>query len=167
MPAILSLIHFSTSFAFASSEPPLLSWRIQHCALASCRSSRGAGASSAAAAGAVVSLHLVEVADPRAYGCVPTDTDGRVTAFLEKSAAPVTHQINAGCYVFDRSVVAAVPAGRVVSLERETFPGLLAAGSRVVGFLSGGYWADVGTPAALVQPISPALTPRARSPLSR
>jgi mannose-1-phosphate guanylyltransferase len=116
------------------------------------------------AAGAVVSLHLVEVADPRAYGCVPTDTDGRVTAFLEKSAAPVTHQINAGCYVFDRSVVAAVPAGRVVSLERETFPGLLAAGSRVVGFLSGGYWADVGTPAALVQASADLVRGRVRSP---
>ena len=116
------------------------------------------------AAEAEVSLHLVEVADPRAYGCVPTDTDGRVTAFLEKSAAPVTHQINAGCYVFARSVVSTIPAGRVVSLERETFPGLLATGSRVVGFLSSGYWADVGTPAALVQASADLVRGRVRSP---
>jgi mannose-1-phosphate guanylyltransferase len=95
---------------------------------------------------------------------VPTDTDGRVTAFLEKSAAPVTHQINAGCYVFARSVVSTIPAGRVVSLERETFPGLLATGSRVVGFLSSGYWADVGTPAALVQASADLVRGRVRSP---
>lgn len=116
------------------------------------------------ASAADVSLHLVEVADPTAYGCVPTDDDGRVTAFLEKSAAPVTHQINAGCYVFSRSAVATIPAGEVVSLERETFPRLLATGSRVVGFLSGGYWADVGTPAALVQVSADLVRGRARSP---
>lgn len=116
------------------------------------------------AASAEVSLHLVEVADPRAYGCVPTDTDGRVTAFLEKSSAPVTRQINAGCYVFARSVVASIPAEQVVSLERETFPGLLATGSRVVGFLSSGYWADVGTPAALVQASADLVRGRVRSP---
>ena len=32
-----------------------------------------------------VSLHLVEVPDARAFGCVPTDDSGRVTAFVEKS----------------------------------------------------------------------------------
>ncbi|MFM9377759.1 NDP-sugar synthase, partial [Gordonia sp. VNK21] len=31
--------------------------------------------------GAEVTLHLVRVSDPRAFGCVPTDADGRVTAF--------------------------------------------------------------------------------------
>lgn len=113
---------------------------------------------------AEVSLHLVEVPDPQAYGCVPTDAEGRVTAFLEKSAAPVTHQVNGGCYVFARSVAATIPAGRVVSLERETFPELLARGARVVGFLSGGYWADVGTPAALVQASADLVQGRVRSP---
>ena len=37
-----------------------------------------------------VSLHLVEVPDARAFGCVPTDPDGRVQAFVEKSDDPVT-----------------------------------------------------------------------------
>ena len=64
--------------------------------------------------------------DPRAFGCVPTDDDGRVTAFLEKTPDPVTDQINAGCYVFRRAVIEQIPAGRPVSVERETFPGLLA-----------------------------------------
>ena len=59
--------------------------------------------------------------------CRPT-TDGRVQAFLEKTENPPTDQINAGCYVFRREVVEAIPAGRVVSVERETFPGLLADG---------------------------------------
>jgi len=99
-------------------------------------------------ASADVTLHLVEVPDARAYGCVPTK-DGRVTAFLEKSADPVSRQINAGCYVFRRSVIDEMPAGRVVSVERETFPGLVAAGGVVLGHLDQRYWIDVGTPAAL------------------
>ena len=56
------------------------------------------------ASGAEVSLHLTEVEDARAFGCVPTDDSGRVTAFLEKMPNPVTNRINAGCYVFRRSV---------------------------------------------------------------
>nr|MDT0664432.1 nucleotidyltransferase family protein [Micromonospora sp. DSM 115978] len=36
-------------------------------------------------AAAAVTLHLTEVPDPRAFGVVPTDDDGRVTAFLEKT----------------------------------------------------------------------------------
>ncbi|MGI8900007.1 MAG: sugar phosphate nucleotidyltransferase [Nocardioides sp.] len=97
-----------------------------------------------------VSLHLVEVEDARAYGCVPTDQTGRVTGFVEKSEHPVTRQVNAGCYVFRRRVVDAIPAGRVVSVERETFPALVADGALVVGYLESAYWRDVGTPAALV-----------------
>jgi mannose-1-phosphate guanylyltransferase len=97
-----------------------------------------------------VSLHLVEVPDARAFGCVPTDASGRVTGFVEKSDRPVTNQVNAGCYVFRRSVVEEIPAGRVVSVERETFPGLVAEGRLVVGFVDNAYWRDVGTPASLV-----------------
>ncbi len=101
--------------------------------------------------GAAVTLHLVEVADPRAFGCVPTDAGGRVTAFVEKTPDPVTNQVNAGCYVFTRRVIDAIPSGRPVSVERETFPGLLAAGEVVTGYLDSSYWLDVGTPAAFVQ----------------
>ena len=97
-----------------------------------------------------VSLHLVEVDDARAFGCVPTDAAGRVTGFHEKSEHPVTRQINAGCYVFRRRVIDTIPAGTVVSVERETFPGLVADGALVVGYLENGYWRDVGTPEALV-----------------
>lgn len=98
-----------------------------------------------------VSLHLVEVEDARAFGCVPTDADGRVLDFVEKSENPVTNQVNAGCYIFRRSVIDTIPAGREVSVERETFPGLVAAGHIVVGHVETAYWRDVGTPIALVE----------------
>jgi mannose-1-phosphate guanylyltransferase len=56
-----------------------------------------------------VTLHLTQVEDARAFGCVPTDSDGRVTGFLEKMDNPVTNQINAGCYVFNPRVISTIP----------------------------------------------------------
>ena len=44
-----------------------------------------------------------------------------------------------------------IPAGRPVSVERETFPGLLADGRLVLGAVDAGYWRDLGTPEAYVQ----------------
>ena len=96
-----------------------------------------------------VTLHLIQVEDARAFGCVPTDSDGRVTAFLEKMENPVTNSINAGCYVFSPEVIDQIPLGKVVSVERETFPTLVSSGRPVYGYLEESYWLDVGTPAAL------------------
>jgi mannose-1-phosphate guanylyltransferase len=102
-------------------------------------------------AGAAVTMHLVEVEDPSRFGCVPTDADGRVTAFLEKTPHPVTNRINAGCYVFTRRVIDQIPAGRRVSVERETFPGLIDSGELVLGYVDNAYWLDVGTPEAFIR----------------
>lgn len=103
------------------------------------------------AAAAEVTLHLTEVEDARAFGCVPTDPRGRVVDFVEKSSQPVTNRINAGCYVFRRQVIDAIPVGRPVSVEREVFPGLLREGGFILGYDDAAYWLDVGTPAAYVQ----------------
>ena len=102
-------------------------------------------------AGAAATLHLIEVADPARYGCVPADERGRVTAFLEKTPDPVTNLVNAGCYVFTRRVIDEIPAGRRVSVERETFPALIQRGDLVMAFPDSGYWLDVGTPEAFVR----------------
>jgi mannose-1-phosphate guanylyltransferase len=101
-------------------------------------------------ADADLTLYLTEVADARAYGCVPSDDDGRVTAFLEKMPEPITNRINAGCYIFRRSVIAKIPRDVVVSVERETFPQLLESGANVRAFVDTSYWIDLGTAQALV-----------------
>ncbi|OSC43304.1 sugar phosphate nucleotidyltransferase [Mycobacterium decipiens] len=101
--------------------------------------------------GANVTLHLVRVGDPRAFGCVPTE-DGRVTAFLEKTQDPPTDQINAGCYVFERKIIDRIPRGREVSVEREVFPALLSdPGVKICGYVDATYWRDMGTPEDFVR----------------
>lgn len=117
-------------------------------------------------ADADVALYLTRVEDPRAFGLVPTEGE-RVTAFLEKPQTPeeiVTDQINAGCYVFRRRVIDEIPAGRPVSVERETFPALLAAGRVVVGHVDPGYWLDLGTPLAFARGSADIVMGRVASP---
>ncbi len=103
------------------------------------------------AKGADVTLHLVRVSDPRAFGCVPTDADDRVVAFLEKTEDPPTDQINAGTYVFNRDILDRIPRGREVSVEREVFPALLADGVKICGYVDATYWRDMGTPEDFVR----------------
>lgn len=118
--------------------------------------------------GADVGLYLVKVKDPRAYGLVPTDSDGFVTAFLEKPQTDeeiVTNQINAGMYIMRRRVIDSIPRGKVVSVEREVFPALLNQGVSMLGLVDDGYWLDLGTPQALVQGSIDLVTGVAPSPL--
>lgn len=112
-----------------------------------------------------LTMHLVRVPDPRAFGCVPTDDDGRVLEFLEKTEDPPTDQINAGCYVFRRELIEEIPAGRVVSVERETFPQLLEQGCRVYGHVDHAYWRDMGRPDDFVRGSSDLVRGIAYSPL--
>lgn len=98
-----------------------------------------------------VTMHLTHVADARAYGCVPVDADGRVTAFLEKMEKPVANTINAGCYVFHPRVIQQIPVGKVVSIEREIFPDLVNRGQAIYGMVEDSYWIDIGRPSALLQ----------------
>jgi mannose-1-phosphate guanylyltransferase len=104
------------------------------------------------AAGAEATISLTPVDDPSAFGVVPTDDRGRVTAFIEKprrEEAP-TNLINAGTYVLEPSVLERIPGGRRVSIERETFPALVEAG-RLYALASDAYWIDTGTPATYLR----------------
>jgi mannose-1-phosphate guanylyltransferase len=97
-----------------------------------------------------VTLYLTEVADARAFGVVEMSGD-LITTFNEKMETPPTNIINAGCYIFNRTVIDEIPVGRVVSVERETFPSLLARNARVAGFIDNSYWLDIGNPGALLK----------------
>jgi mannose-1-phosphate guanylyltransferase len=99
---------------------------------------------------ATIALHPVE--DPSRFGVVVTDSDSRVDAFIEKpprEEAP-TNLINAGTYVFEPSVLSRIESGRKVSVERETFPALAAAGT-LYAMADDAYWLDTGTPATFLQ----------------
>jgi mannose-1-phosphate guanylyltransferase len=55
----------------------------------------------------------------------------------------------------------------VVSVERQTFPALIAAGALVMGYVDPAYWLDVGTPEAFVQGSCDLVLGRLESPALR
>jgi len=100
--------------------------------------------------GGVATLHLIRVEDPSAFGCVVHDDQGRISAFVEKpprDEAP-TNEVNAGTYLLEPEVLDRIPAGRPVSIERETFPALIAAGRPLYAYTTDDYWIDLGRPEA-------------------
>jgi NDP-sugar pyrophosphorylase family protein len=113
--------------------------------------------------GAVLRLHrerqakativLTPVENPRAYGLVETDGDGRVRRFLEK---PGEHEIscntiNAGIYVLEPDTFDRIPKDTAWSIERSFFPSLIERGETFVAYVYDGYWIDIGTPAKYLQ----------------
>lgn len=102
-------------------------------------------------------IALTPVSDPTAFGVVPTDAHGRVTAFIEPDRAvkegratasepPPTNFINAGFYVFEPSVIDRMPIDQPLHLETEVFPDMVADGT-LFALGSSLYWTDTGTPA--------------------
>ena len=102
--------------------------------------------------GAEATISLTKVADPSAFGLVPVDGDGKVRAFVEKPAPGTVGPsfINAGTYVLEPSVLDHIPDGQRISIERQVFP-LLAAAGTLYGYESDGYWTDTGTPLQYLQ----------------
>jgi mannose-1-phosphate guanylyltransferase len=96
---------------------------------------------------ALATIVLISVEDPTAYGLVEVDHEMLVHRFLEKPAADevTTNLVNAGIYVLEPEVLARIPAGREVSIEREIFP-YLQAERRLRAHVSSSYWRDIGTP---------------------
>jgi NDP-sugar pyrophosphorylase family protein len=115
--------------------------------------------------GAEATIALTPVDDPSAFGVVPTDAEGRVTAFIEKpprDEAP-TNLINAGIYVLEPSVLDRIAPDVRVSIERETFPALVEAGS-LFALGSDAYWLDTGTPDAYLRAHRDLLSGRRSAP---
>lgn len=97
--------------------------------------------------GAEGTIALTPVDDPSRFGVVPTEENGKVLGFVEKPRrgdAP-TNWINAGTYVLEPSVLQRIDLGRKVSIERETFPAIVADGG-LWAVQSDAYWVDAGTP---------------------
>jgi mannose-1-phosphate guanylyltransferase len=115
-----------------------------------------------------ISLKEVAPADVVHYGVVREDEqvahEGaiRIADFVEKPKDPKdapSRLINAGAYLLDRSVLALIPKGQLVSMEKEVFPQLIPRG--LYGLPFQGEWHDVGDPDRL-RAASHALDPRFR-----
>ena len=93
---------------------------------------------------AEATIALVSADDPRPFGLATLDANDRIIGFEEKSETIQSPGwINAGVYALNPEVIAMIPHGRPVSLEREIFP-LLASQGRMRGWKHTGFWYDIG-----------------------
>ena len=119
--------------------------------------------------GSRTTIFLRPVPDPRQYGLVETDAEGRLVRFREKPAAhePIdTNTINAGVYLMDAELLERIPTRQVVSVEREVFPALIADGVPCYGWTADAYWRDIGSPAAYRAAQLDLLAGQVKTPLS-
>jgi mannose-1-phosphate guanylyltransferase len=95
---------------------------------------------------ASVTISLWPVREVSQFGVVEILPDQRVTKFVEKPlpAEAPSNLINAGIYVLEPEVLGLIQKGRLVSLEEEIFPKLLALDRPFYGYRFEGYWIDVG-----------------------
>lgn len=94
---------------------------------------------------AAAALMLARVGDISQFGAVDVDDYGFINGFREKgSNSSEEGWINAGIYLLTRAVIATIPEGVPVSIEKEVFPVL--AGKGLLGYKTSGSFIDIGTP---------------------
>lgn len=105
------------------------------------------------ASGAQATLVTAQVEDPREYGLVRLEEDGRVEGFIEKPGwgQAVSDLANTGIYIVDPACLALVPEGRPFDFAKDLFPEMMRRGMPLYGYRAEGYWCDIGDLRAYLQ----------------
>lgn len=96
--------------------------------------------------GSAVTMITAKVSDPREYGLVRTQEDGRVMGFLEKPGwgQAVCDVANTGIYIIEPSCLEKIPDGKPFDFAKDLFPLLMERGEKISAFTAEGYWCDIG-----------------------
>ncbi len=91
-------------------------------------------------------LLLTRVERPLQYGIVMTDDDGRITRFLEKPSwgQVFSDTINTGIYIIEPEVLDLIPYQEDFDFSKDLFPMMLSKNMPLFGYITEGYWKDVG-----------------------
>lgn len=89
---------------------------------------------------------LSRVHDPLHYGIVMTNQQGRITKFLEKPSwgEVFTDTINTGIYILEPETIDMIPPDREYDFGKDVFPHMLRSDMQLFGFITNGYWKDIG-----------------------
>lgn len=95
---------------------------------------------------------VTRVEEPSKYGVVVYDKDGLVERFVEKPTEFVSNKINAGLYIFSKSILERIEL-KPTSIEKETFPAMANA-NQLYAMELDSYWMDVGQPSDFLKGMS-------------
>jgi NDP-sugar pyrophosphorylase family protein len=98
--------------------------------------------------GVVATMGLYHVPDPWNRGIVQLDESHDIVRFVEKPARDqvFSNLANAGIYILEPEVLDRIPAEQSYDFGHDVFPGLLAEGIRVAGFVIADLLIDIGLP---------------------
>jgi mannose-1-phosphate guanylyltransferase / phosphomannomutase len=96
--------------------------------------------------GSLATLVLTRQESPLEYGVVITDAKGKITRFLEKPAwsEVFSDTVNTGIYVLEPAVFRYIEAEAKFDFSKDLFPLLMEKGHDLFGYISPGYWCDIG-----------------------
>jgi len=90
-------------------------------------------------------IMVTQVAEPSKYGVVVYDEhSGKINRFVEKPQVFVGNKINAGMYIFNKTILKRIPL-KPTSIETDVFPKMSESGELFAMELEG-FWMDVGQP---------------------
>ena len=114
----------------------------------------------------MASITLTHVADPLEFGVINADAEGHVTQLLEKPSwgEVISDTVNTGLYVLEPEVLDLIPDGVPYDFAGELFPRMLADHKPLHGYVTDGYWCDIGTIGEYVRANTDVLYGRVRLP---
>jgi mannose-1-phosphate guanylyltransferase / phosphomannomutase len=118
--------------------------------------------------GALVTVGLARMPNPLEFGIVITHEDGRIQRFLEKPTwgQVFSDTVNTGVYIMEPEVLAEVPSGELVDWSGDVFPELLKRDAPLYGYISDGYWEDVGNHESYLKAQADVLARRVQSDIA-
>jgi mannose-1-phosphate guanylyltransferase/phosphomannomutase len=102
---------------------------------------------------ALATIGLKSMENPLEFGIVITREDGSIERFHEKPtwSQVFSDTINTGVYVLEPQIFDFIEGGQSSDFSSDVFPALLEAGKPLFGYVTDGYWEDVGTIEAYVR----------------
>ncbi|MBQ4090223.1 MAG: NTP transferase domain-containing protein [Clostridia bacterium] len=94
--------------------------------------------------GAQATMVLKRLADPTPYGLVITSPEGLITRFVEKPGwgEVISDTVNTGIYILEPGILDMIPDGEY-DFGSQLFP-ILAGKGLLHGYITEGYWCDIG-----------------------
>jgi mannose-1-phosphate guanylyltransferase/phosphomannomutase len=95
--------------------------------------------------GSMATVVLKRTENPLDFGIVIVEEDGKIARFLEKPGwgQVFSDTINTGIYIFEPEILDFIPDGPA-DFSEDVFPRLVEKGAPLYGYVTEGYWCDVG-----------------------
>lgn len=96
--------------------------------------------------GAPATIVLKRVSEPTEYGIALMDDTGFITRFIEKPerSEVFSDYANTGIYILEPEALEMIPQDMDFDFSKQLFPRMQEAGMKLFGYVTYGYWCDIG-----------------------